>query len=234
MFSPHHQFANCLNLEGTISHLRDNGNVPDQIFTNYKKYHFSLIHKLKCAKSYTENINDLFSNIPSFQAVGDMKDFIFKVNMYLDGFFFSGGSALDIFAREVLTYFDSIPSNQDVYYHTARNIIRASNPTEPLLSRLNDPRWKRNFSNYRNSLTHELIIVGEFQYNVRIDGAGHTQQLIIPLPDNPRLDINNRTYRTNTDVVVYCNTHLKRILKLINVIYGDLCQRINAQGSLPL
>ena len=78
------------------------------------------------------------------------------------------------------------------------------------------------------------IIAGNFNIEVTIDGDTEAKTLTLPLPDNPRVDVMARTFRTNPDVLEYCNLHLKRLLILTNTVYGEINARIITNGNLPL
>ncbi len=233
MFSPYHKFTNCNRLESVVESLRGNGNVSNLIYKEYKRYHFALVHKIKCAKHHLDSMIELMSTTPPADILDQSSDFMFRINMYLDGFFYTCGSAMDILAREVLTYF-TIPLPDRVYFHTAKNKLTESHPTDTLLSRLDDPPWRDEFSMYRNSLTHERIIVGYFNINVTIDGDTEDKTLVLPLPDDPRVDVMDRTFRNNPDMLKYCTLHTKRLLILINKIYGEIADRAENNSALPL
>jgi hypothetical protein len=176
---------------------------------------------------------ELMSNTPAADVLNQSSDFMFRVNMYLDGFFYTCGSAMDILACEVLTYF-SIPLPNRVYFHTAKEKLQKARPTDALLSRLGDPTWRDEFSMYRNALTHERIIAGNFNINVTIDGDTEDKTLVLPLPDDPRVDVMDRTFRNNPDMLAYCKRHIKRLLILINTIYGEIADRASSNSALPL
>lgn len=233
MFSPYHRFSNCRKLENVVNALNTQGGISQEVFRAFNRYHFALVHKLKCAKSQVDNLDSLLSATPSQEILSDFSDFIFKVNMSLDGFFYFGGSALDILAREVLSYF-GLPLPNNVYFEKARSIISDSRPGDPILNRLNNPPWKSDFSMYRNALTHELTIAKQFNINVWMDGATQRQTFILPLPDDPRVDPDDRTFRKYPDATKYCKSHMRRLLKLINIIYGDIYIRTVSNSGLPL
>ena len=233
MFSPYHRFTNCNKLESVIKSIRTSVTIPDDIIKGHNRYHFALVHKLKCAKHHLDSMIELLSTTPAADVLGQSSDFMFKINMYLDGFFYTCGSAMDILAREVLTYF-SIPLQDRVYYQTARIDLGAARPTDALLNRLEDPTWRVEFAMYRNALTHERIIAGNFNINVTIDGDTEDKTLVLPLPDDPRVDVMDRTFRNNPDMIEYCKLHMKRLLVLINTIYGEIADRAAANMSLPL
>ena len=233
MFSPYHQFSNCRKLENIITALNTQGKISREVFIAFNRYHFALVHKLKCAKSQVDNLDSLLSTTSSQEIISDSSYFIFQANMSLDGFFYFSGSALDILAREILSYFGiSLPTN--VYFEKARQMISNNRPEDLILNRLTDPPWKSDFSMYRNALTHELIIAKQFNINVQLDGATQKQTLILPLPDDPRVDPDDRTFRKYPDVIDYCKSHIRRLLKLINAIYGDIYTRAVNNSRLPL
>ena len=67
-----------------------------------------------------------------------------------------------------------------------------------------------------------------------MDGDTEDKTLVLPLPDDPRVDVMDRTFRNNPDVEIFCKRHIKRLLKLINIIYGEIATRATANSSLPL
>lgn len=233
MFSPHHRFANCQRLERMISDLRQRGTVTADVFQNHNRYHYALIHKLKSARDNLTRLSSVLNDTPPEEAFGDSAEFLYSVNSCIDGFFYAGGSALDILAREVLTYF-AIPLTGNIYYRTAHERLTASRPGDQLITKLVDPNWKEEFSNYRNALTHEVLVADSFSIKVEVDGSTQRTKIVFPLPDDPRADPNHRSFRRNENVLVYCEATFRRALSLINQVYGDLGLRIQTNGSLPL
>lgn len=230
MFSPYHKFTNCQKLRRIINDLKKSNRIPQDLWAAHNTYHYTLIHKLKSAQHYVGILTYVLSNTSPQDITSE---FILVVNRNVDGFFYSGGSALDILAREVLTCFDiQLPTN--VYFKTAREELTQHRPGDPIIRCLGDPRWKNDFSTYRNVLTHELLIVGtSITVNMNIDGTSQ-DGMLVPLPDNPRSNPSQRTYRRYPDVGVYCKTTLFRLLSLINIVYGELADRIAQSNRLPL
>lgn len=251
MFSPYHKFNNSTKLRRTLECMAKSHSIREDIYKSHKKYHYSLNHKLISAKYYIESLKDAYatfnmtagvqssgtsskredtSNVPVLSET----EIINRLNIYLDGFFYSGGSALDILARELLTYFD-IEAPANVYYKTAREEITKKDPNDPIIDLLNDPGWKNEFINYRNAATHELLILDNIIKQSCMDsGLLKTKLISIPLPDDPRLSQDERTYKKHKDVSKYSEKTFKRLLELIGKIYGHLVRRIEKKGSLPL
>lgn len=121
-----------------------------------------------------------------------------------------------------------------VYFQTAHQQITAHRTGDPLLQRLSDPTWLNEFRDYRNALTHEVLIGTNFSIAVNADGGRSQTVIVYPLPDNPRAEIENRTFRNNPNSFEYCKTTFTRLLTLINTIYGDINQRASRNGHLPL
>ncbi len=230
MFSPYHKFANCGKLQKTIARLRAAGNVSDALYSEHVKYHYSIIHKLKSAKVHFENFEGLLRTTNPAEALGST-DFFNSANMHLDSFFYSSGSVLDILAREILIYF-AIPLPARVYFQSARTELATHRPGDSLLTKLDDPAWKNEFSNYRNSLTHELLIGTNYQITVSAEGNRNITKIIFPLPDDPRLAV--KTYNIHPDSAEYCRQTLKRLLSVANIIYDEIESRANTSGALPL
>jgi hypothetical protein len=118
MFTPHHKFAHCLRMEKLVDALKQSGSVTDPILLNHNRYHYALVHKLKCARDHVANLGKILTETAPEDIVTHPADFLYAVNASIDGFFYTGGSALDILAREVLTYF-GINMPTKVYYRTA-------------------------------------------------------------------------------------------------------------------
>lgn len=232
-FRPYHQFANRIALERIISSLNNTGSITDEAFTNFHRYHAAMMHKLRSAKFNLVALADKLASTDLQEVASTTGDFTFEVNMFIDGFFYSSGSALDILARIVLTLFGE-PLNGSIYFQTAHARLNETRPGDAIVRRLVPPPWKPMFTDYRNTLTHELILAPKCQ--VEIDGTGVTTstQIVFPLPDDPRADPRERTYKKNPSVAVYAKTHFTRILTLANIIYGDIASRAEATGALPL
>jgi hypothetical protein len=229
MFDPIHQFKNCTKLENIISTLNKGGLVSEAIFQNYKIYHFALLHKLKCAKHHVETLETILKK----GEISASDEFMFAVNLCIDGYFHSCGSALDILAREVLIYFgETLPLY--VYFKTARQVLTISRPTDPILPKLQDPPWKDEFKDYRNASTHEMMIALAYNINVQLDGDVEEKTIILPLPDDPRIELAKRTYNRNPNLLKYCIYTLRRIISLINQIYKDLYDGAKSNNGLPL
>lgn len=234
MFSPYHQFRDCSRLEECIAHLDQGSTVPPDILAQYHRYHNALLYKLRCARYYVDRLDDALTNANPANIVDDADEFRFTINRFIDGFLYSGGSALDILAREVLTYF-GITLPDIVYFSTARNELQQHRPGDPILPRLDEPTWKEQFLDYRNSQTHELLLGVKFDISVTGYGADdEEQEIVFPLPDNPRDPLESRTYHNNPDALQYCKCQLIRLLRLVHQTYTHVADRIDAAGSLPL
>ncbi len=230
-FAPYHSFAACGHLERAVTALKAAGHVPEAIFDGYELYHFSLFHKLKSAHYHVTTL-DSYLNTRTV-ATTPVPEMMYRANFHFDGFLHCLGSALDIFAREILTYFNE-PMPGNVYFHTAHNSLFASRPGDAILPYLDTPTWKAEFSDYRNTATHECLIGTVLTTHHGVIGTRHTHRAIIPLPDDPRAAPAARTYRRTPDIVDYCTKTFRRALSLHNQAYEHLRTRIRATGRLPL
>lgn len=232
-FSPYHQFQNKKRLENVVSDLRDGGNITDEVFENFYRYHPSMILKLRSAKYNIERLTEKLNTTEIQDATNATGDFFFEINMFIDGFFYNSGSSLDILARVVLTLFGQ-PLPDKIYFESAHQILSHTHPGDTILPKLQAPAWRSDFKNYRNTLTHELILAP--QYNIVIDNSRPvpTHQIVFPLPDNPRARPDDRSYRKNPNVLEYTSTHFTRILSIANKVYGIIADRAEANGILPL
>ncbi len=233
MFSPYHHFENCIRLRRCIKRLFDSSYVPPEINDRFCNYHDALEHKLKSAEYNLQNLEILFQNTTITEISSNQSEFAFKTNLFIDGFFYNGGSALDILAREILACFSISPTGH-VYYNNAYSEIHGRYPSDPLLVRLSDPPWKNEFSNYRNAATHEVLLSTSMTIDIQYSASNQSQRIRSSLPDDPRVIPSDRTFIRNPDALDYCKTTFKRLLRHINTIYGDIATRASANGRLPL
>lgn len=233
MFLPYHRFEKCIALRRCIDQLFDRSCVTQEIRDTFYIHHQALEHKLKSTKYNLDNLASLCESTNLAELSTGLSEFDFSANLYIDGFFYTAGSALDIFAREILTLYDIYPTG-DIYYAVARSEICSIYPSDPLLTRLNTPSWKSEFSDYRNAATHEVLLSTSISLNIQLTHPSQVQRISLPLPDDPRVAPSNRTFNRNADALEYCGKTFKRILSHINIVYGDIVNRALANGRLPL
>jgi len=233
LFKPYHNFANCSKLEKIVNDFSKGDSITDEVFSNFHRYHPAMIHKLRSAKHYLDLLNDKLASTDIHEAAVATGDFHFEINMFIDGYFYNSGSALDILSRVVLTMFGEALTGR-IYFQTAHAKLSVSRLGDTILPRLEDPAWRDEFRDYRNTLTHELIIATKYQIDVDHSGAKPIHQIIFPLSDDPRAEPQARTYRNNPNVAEYTKTNFRRILSIANIIYGDIVNRADASGSLPI
>lgn len=231
-FAPYHKFAAANRLDRLVTRLYDDGALTADVFQGYQRYHYALVHKLRSAKYHLDRLQGKLTDDWQEASV-DPQTFMFTVNLSVDGFFYAAGSALDILAREVITYFGQ-PLPDRIYFNTARTVISRSHPNDPILARLRDPTWYASFKEYRNSLTHELILANDYSINIRTDGMNTTRTIVFPLPDDPRVSPDERAFRNSPDALVYLKRHFSRVLSVVNQVYTDIVTRGDSVGRLPL
>jgi hypothetical protein len=239
-FQPYHKFANRTKLEKLINTLHDSGSITPDAFDNFHRYNPAMIQKLRSAKYNLDALSDKITatsdrlTTTDIQEVSTTKeDLAFELNMFIDGFFYNSGSALDILARIVLTLFGE-PLTGKIYFHTAHDRLDRKRLGDTILHKLKNPPWRDMFLNYRNTLTHELILLSTLQITLDLTAAPISPQFACPFPDDPRAKPQKRTYKKNIEGVKYCRTHLRRILSLANMIYGEIATRAETSGTLPL
>ena len=62
----------------------DSSRVPQEIHDKFNNYHEALEHKLKSTK---HNLGSLHQTTKLTDLAGDLSEFRFKANLYIDGFF---------------------------------------------------------------------------------------------------------------------------------------------------
>jgi len=232
-FRPYHRFQNRASLENVVVELKAAGNITDDAYNGFHRYHPAMMHKLRSAKYHIDNLAEKLSTTNVQEAAIAKSDFMFEVNMFIDGFFYNAGSSIDILARVVLALFGQ-PLTGKIYFSTAHTKINQAKPNDPILARLGIPPWRQCFSDYRNTLTHELILASKYSIDIDMSGPEQVTRIVFPLPDNPRAEPIARSYKQNPNVVDYATNHFRRILSLGNTIYGDIVTRARASGALPL
>ena len=232
-FRKYHRFQNRASLEKLVACLKASGSITDDAFNSFHRYHPAMMHKLRSAMYHLDSLTEKLSTTDVQEAANPTSDFMFEVNMYIDGFFYNAGSSMDILARVVLALFGQ-PLTGNIYFQAAHERLNRTRPGDVILPRLVQPTWRREFSNYRNTLTHELILAPKFHIDFDNTGVERETQIVFPLPDDPHAEPVTRTYRHNPNVVDYIKTHFGRILRLGNVVYGDIAKRARATGALPL
>lgn len=230
-FAPYHNFLACQRLEEAVQDIRDRGAIPEAVCVGYDKYHYSLLHKLRSARYHVDNLREYLEAQATATHHVSALELVYQVNFHFDGFTHSVGSALDIFAREVLTYF-GVPLPGQVYFEIAERSLRELRPGDAVLQLLASPAWRAEFADYRNTATHESVVGTQYQMMVSVEGDVETRWLVFPLPDDPRS--NERTYRRNPDIVEYCRMTFVRLLRFLNQAYDHLATRIHDLGTLPL
>lgn len=228
-FAPFHNFPECALLEAKVQQLHAAGSVPEAIYIDHLRYHFSLLHKLKSAKYHVESLEKFLNSQQT--ATADPGALLYRINFHFDGFVYVLGSALDMLAREVLSYYGLVPAG-NVYFGTAYQQINTARPGDPVLPLLEPPSWKQEFSEYRNTATHETVVTSGYALHTTMVGHTPTHKFVCPLPDDPRAI--TQTYGRNPNIVEYCKTTLTRSLRLVNPLYRHLRMQANATGALPI
>ncbi len=232
-FRKYHRFQNRATTEFLVRDYKEGGNITEEAFNNFHRYHPAMIHKLRSAMYHLDSLTEKLSMMDVQEAADTTSEFMFEVNMYIDGFFYNAGSSMDILARIVLAMFGQ-PLTGNIYFNTAHDRLSRERPGDDILSRLEQPNWRPEFSTYRNTLTHELILAAKYHIDIDNTGAEPVTQIVFPLPDDPRAQPIARSYRRNPNVVDYMKRHFIRILSMGNIVYGDIARRARDSGRLPL
>lgn len=232
-FRPYHNFGNRVRLDRLVKNLNTNGSITPEAYENFNRYHPAMIHKLKSAKYNLERLSSKLTQTDISEATSMTGDFMFEVNMFIDGFLYNAGSAMDILARVVLTMFGE-PLTGNIYFQTAHDRISVSRPGDAILPRISVPEWRETFLTYRNASTHELILASTWHIDIDNTEGRQTHSIVFPLPDDPRATPLDRAYRRNPDALKYVSQHFKRVLRLTNQIYGEIVLRGTTAGSLPI
>lgn len=228
-FAPYHTFSEAARLEILVQRFHANGDVRKSVYESHNCYHYALLHKLRSARQYLEDLDRFVESESTLDL--SAPEVIHKANFYFDGFLHSVGSSLDIFAREILGYF-AIRPRGNVYYHSAHGILRRHRSRHRILPCITVPKWRAEFSIYRNASTHELVIGTEYRLDIKLDGDRERRSMAIPLPDDPRSLA--RTYKRNLRIEVYCRKIFKKVLSHYNKAYRIIVEESKKHGTLPM
>src|SRR5690349_11346164 len=194
-FPPYHNFAACERMESAVKAGAAAGGIAAAIVTQHETYHYSILHKLRSAKYHVDTLKSYLSSQDTSQ--NNPEDIVYRVNFHFDGFLHVLGSSTDIFAREILTYFGE-PLPPKVYFHTAHQLLSVRRPGDSILPIIDSPVWRQEFSDYRNTATHESLVAPLYNLRVEVVGGVSTQRLEFPIPDDPRAAV--KTYNRNKDI----------------------------------
>lgn len=233
MFPGYHRFMGCQTLRTTVENLNNSHNVSNNAYTNHCRYHFSVVNKLQFAfKNYKELVSIVSDPNAGLNAITNPREFLFPVNYCLDSFLHFCVSATDIFARDVLCYFNLIPPRRDIYFPSAFKILSTNNPGNLLLPRLIPPDWLEVLREYRNWSTHEEVVTDTVGVTASVIGPNKRNVVALQLPDAPH--IHPKIYNRGIVIIDYCDKTLKRILHIFNQTYYEIDDLIQNHGSLPI
>ena len=226
---PFHRFVNCERLEKVVRELNAGGHVSDDVLDAHNEYHFAVVHKLKSAQWFVQNLERYVAEEVTDEVVN--YETFHMVNFYFDGFANTVGSALDIFAHEVLHYFNIAPPPL-TSFHDLHGLVATARPGDPVCPFLTVPPWREEFRLYRNATTHRVVVAKELILVIRMVGNVKTGVYRFGLPDDPA-DPQSPCTR-NVDIVKYCGKTLTRTLTFFSAAYGYLATRTRNVGGLPL
>lgn len=233
MFPEYHRFMGGQTLRATVEDLNNSHNIRDDVYDNYCRYHYSAVNKLQFAfRNFKDLVNIVSDSTAAINAISNPREFLFPVNYCLDGFLHFCVSATDIFARDVLCYFNLIPRRCDIYFKTAFEILRTHNPGNMLLPRLIPPDWLEELREYRNWSTHEEVVTDTVGVTASVIGPNNRNVVALQLPDAPHA--HPKTYTRRIVMIDYCDKTLKRILRIFNQTYHEIDDLIQSHGSLPI
>ena len=233
MFPEYHRLMGCQTLRATVEDLNNLHNVRNNVYDNYCRYHFSVVNKLQFAfKNFKELVSIVSDPNAGLNAISNPREFLFPVNYCLDSFLHFCVSATDIFARDVLCYFDLIPLGRNIYFKTAFEILSSRNSGNMLLPRLIPPDWLEVLREYRNWSTHEEVVTDTIGVTASVIGPNNRNVVALQIPDAPH--IYPKAYNRKIVMIGYCNKTLKRILNIFNQTYYEIDDLIQDHGNLPI
>lgn len=206
--------------------------LDSEFYFAFISYHKTVKSKLLFAYNNLEGLKGKLSGVTSHELHDEAH--VYEINHFIDGFFYSMGSVLDVFAREVIVVYN-LNNNGDVYFGKAHSLLSSQRPQEvDIIKKLRKPKWNDEFRAYRNVATHEMLIAQIVRTSVNLLMPTPNPTTVIPLPDNPSACIHNRSYRRNIDVVTYCDKTFRRIASLLNSAMNTMIISIRNKRTLPL
>ncbi len=210
----------------------------------FELFHYSVQAKLWEARVYAEYINKFDENnyklstnnqqTTTVSTILDKEEIAQYANLYADGFFISSMSIFDALACEINCLFKLIPPSGDINFLSVHNELKqkhASSATYKVIKRICCSLWWKALKNYRNTATHEAIVVPFL--DTTFDSIHKTEALkCIYLPDDPKKRpykyTKQRELNTTTDIIN------RRIDPFINLIYKKLKTDLSKSGQIPI
>jgi len=212
-------------------------------------FHCSVQQKLWEANFYSDQIKNFNAESFTYSQTTDLttgtatiiygldKDAISKYcNLFLDGYFTSVMSIFDSLAHEVNSLFRILPSNHDtkIYISTIIKKLKEKMPNSEFykyISKIIKKRWWRILENFRNAITHEVIIAKEIE--ISYDATlGKEVLKKIPLPDNPKR--RSFTYKKEYELKSFIETFHKDVWPILEHCYKRLIKDLEKSNKLPI
>lgn len=212
-------------------------------------FHFSVQQKLWEANYYADQINNFsgdsfaYSENPGLQTGTvtvisglDKVGISRYCNLYIDGYFMSVMSAFDSLAHEVNSLFKFLGSdpNTKIYLFTIVKEFNTKMPDSEFYkhaSKTLKKNWWKILENFRNAITHEVIIAKDIDtsYDATI---GKETLKKIPIPDNPKK--RPFTYKKDYELKSFVENFHKNITPTLEHCYKKLLKDLEKSKKLPI
>jgi len=212
-------------------------------------FHFSVQQKLWESNYYAEQIknfsgdNFAYSETPGpkTQTITvisglDKGEMARYCNLYLDGYFMSVMSIYDSLSHEINTLFKFLKSDPKtrIYLSTIINEFKNKMPDSEFYkyaAKIQKKKWWKDLENFRNAITHEVIIAKEIETSYDATAGKETLKKI-PLPDNPKR--RPFTYKKNYELKNFIENFHKNISITIEQCYKKVIKDLEKNQKLPI
>jgi len=212
-------------------------------------FHYSVQQKLWEANYYAKQIENFDPENFSYSEIGGLRTETATIirgldkegisryyNLYIDGYFMSVMSIFDSLAHEVntlLKFFKPDPDTK-IYLSTIVEEMKKRSPNSEFykyISKILKKRWWKILENFRNAITHEVIIAKEIEtsYDVTV---GKEVLKKIPLPDNPKK--RPFEYKKHYELKSFIEEFHKDLLPALEEIYKRLLKDLDKSKKLPI
>ena len=216
---------------------------------DFNIFHFSVQQKLWEASFYVEQIENFNAESFAYSQTAGLttgtatiiygldKDAISRYcNLFIDGYFMSVMSIFDSLAHEVNSLFKIIPSKPDtrIYISTIIKELKKAIPNSEFYkytSKVTKKRWWKTLENFRNAITHEVIIAKEIETSYDATVGKETLKKI-PLPDNPKR--RPFTYKRNYELKNFIENFHKNVPLTLEQCYKNLLKDVEKSKKIPI
>ncbi|MDD5638692.1 MAG: Cthe_2314 family HEPN domain-containing protein [Candidatus Pacebacteria bacterium] len=210
-------------------------------------FHFSVQQKLWELNYYADQIknfsgdNFAYSEMPGPKTSTitlisglDKREMARYCNLYLDGYFMSAMSIFDSLSHEINILFEFLKLDSKIYFSKILHEFSMKMPNSEFYiysNKVLKKKWWKDLENFRNAITHEVIIAREIETSYDATVGKETLKKI-PLPDNPKK--RPFTYNKDYELKSFVENFHQNIAITTDQCYKRLLKDLENSKKLPI